>query len=92
MNLIESMDSTTVHAQLAMWGAESSETNVESLGTDLSRVLKSINVQGLTLSKSQLEKWSKKLGLETRATDTTNEMRRRIYGEINDRMEDDLRE
>ena len=29
--------------------------------------------------------------METKATDTAKEMRRRIYGEINDRMEDGLR-
>ena len=92
LNLIESMDSTTLHEQLAMWGAEASGTKVESLIADLSRILKMMNEQGLTRSKSQLAEWSMELGLETKATDTAKDMRRRIYGEINDRLEDGLRE
>ena len=86
------MDLTTVHAHLAMWSTESSGTNLESLRADISRVLENMNVQGLTPSKSQLEEWSEKLGLEIKETDTANEMRRKIYEEINNRMENGLRE
>ena len=48
--------------------------------------------RGVVAVKESAGGWSMELGLETNATDTANGMRRRIYGEINDRMEDGLRE
>ena len=56
LNLIEFINSTTMYAELAIRGAELSGTKLGPLGGELSRVLDRMSKDGLTLSKTQLEK------------------------------------